>query len=688
MAEGYHHMQPPRFEEMAGVTGYLNRMMSRTMDGVVIFDDVGRIVFANATFGRLIGQQPALLLRHSFLGLVRESERAAVLRRWRALGSGREETYRVHLRTPSGERLLVVVQHRLELAASLHLAYVRDLTESAELSRQMHELGGLASIARAFASITDPRQVTQHLVTELAQLLGVEKCYISLHDPVTDLVEPLAPAYGISDEDLPLLRTRLAENGHLAQIVHSGQPRMSNDAANDPLLNKRLVRRFEIASLLTVPLTTGRRILGFVNVINRYGSGFHEDDVRPLQIFAGQVAVVLDNARLVSELASQKELALARAGQLEALVNSIADTVFIVDAKTGRVARVNAAGQRLIGLTAAECERPASDYIELLNLRHLDGRRLAVAELPWQRALAGETVQNQEILLRGAGAASDTIISASGAPVRAADGSITLAVIVARDVTELRELQRQKDEFLSVASHELRTPLTTLRGYAQQVLRMIERGGELDRERAINSLERVIRQVDRLAGITGDLVDVSRLETGHLRLDVAPCDLIALLNEVLDRFRISTNAQRHRLLLVAPGRPVVGNWDAARLDQVFTNLIDNAIKYSPQGGTIDVRVRALETHVQVSVRDEGIGISADKLPQLFQAFYRVEALSERRAPGLGLGLHIVHELVRLHGGAVTVESEPGRGSLFTVSLPLAAAPALAGSAAAEPPLAR
>jgi PAS domain S-box-containing protein len=668
-------MKPPRFEELSGVTGYLNRMMTRTMDGVVIFDDVGRIAFANAAFGRLIGQQPARLLKHSFLGMIREDERAATLRRWRALEVGREETYRVHISAAGSDRLLVVVQHRLELASTLHLAYIRDLTESAELSRQMHELGGLAGIARAFESITDPRQVTTHLVTELAQLLGVEKCYISLHDPVTDLVEPLAPAYGIADERLPELRTRLSESGHLAQIVHSGLPRISNDAQDDPLLNQRMVRKLEVDTLLTAPLTAGRRVLGFVTVINRFGAGFHEDDVRPLQIFAGQVAVVLDNARLVSELANEKELAVARAGQLEALVNSIVDGVFIA-AASGEVVQVNAAGLRLTGLGADEARRQSEDYIHLLCLRRLDGSPLPAAELPWRRALEGETVQNQEILLRAAEATGDTIISVSGAPVRASDGAIRLAVIVARDVTQLRELQRQKDEFLSIASHELRTPLTTLRGYTQQVLRMLERGGDFDRERAISSLQRVIRQVDRLAGLTGDLVDVSRLETGHLRLSPEPCDLVALMTEVLDRFRAGLDGRRHRLMLVAPSAPVLGEWDAARLEQVFTNLIDNGIKYSPLGGAVEVRLRQADGQAFVSVRDEGIGIPADKLPHLFQAFYRVEALSERSAPGLGLGLRIAYELVKMHGGAIAVESEPGRGATFTVTLPLApAAPA-------------
>ncbi|MCC6628105.1 MAG: PAS domain-containing protein [Chloroflexi bacterium] len=655
-------------DEPTGVTGYLYRMMTRTMDGVVLFDDVGRIVFANAAFGRLVGIQASRLVRQSFLGLLRESERPMVLLRWRRLSHGQEDSYRVHLIPSLGDRLLVVVQHRIEQGTNLHLAYVRDLTESTELSRQMHELTGLTSIARAFASITDPRQVTSHLVTELAQLLGVEKCYISRYDPVTDMVEPLVPAVGIAESDLPALRIRLAECGHLSQIAQTGQPRISNDAARDPLLSQRQLRALQISSLLTVPLTSGRRILGFINVINRYGAGFHEDDVRPLLIFAGQVAVVLDNARLVSELAGEKDLAVARAGQLEALINSIVDGVFIVRAD-GSVVTVNAAGRRLTGLSHDDVLRPAADYLTLLRLRRLDDMPAEEDDLPWRRSLAGETVQNQELLLRGHGRSSDTIISVSSAPVYTVGGTVALAVVVARDVTEVRDLQRQKDEFLSIASHELRTPLTTLRGYTQQVLRMLQRDA-LDRDRAIRNLELVMRQVDRLAGLAGDLVDVSRLETGQLRVAAAPCDLVTVAGEVLDRCRAGTATPRHRLVLTADG-PVVGAWDAARLEQVLANLIGNAIKYSPEGGTVEVRVWQDGASGAVSVRDEGIGIPTDKLPHLFQAFYRVEHLSDRNAPGLGLGLHIAHELVRLHGGTITAQSQPGKGSLFTVMLPLA-----------------
>jgi PAS domain S-box-containing protein len=663
-------MQPPRFEEMSGVTGYLNRLMSRTMDGVVLFDDVGRIAFANAAVGRLIGMQPAQLVRHSFLRYVQEAERPTVLRRWRDLVAGREETYRVHLQAPGGGyRLVVIVQHRLAHDNRLHLAYVRDMAETAELSRQLHELHGLSSIAGAFANIADPRQVTDYLTRELAQLMGVEKCVISLYDPVTDMIEPQAPAHGVAEADLHLLRGRLSENGHFAQIVHSGQPRTSNNAAQDVLLNQRLVRHLQMRSILSVPLVTGTRTLGFVSVINRFGAEFHEDDVRPLQIFAGQVAVVLENARLVRELAQERSVALARAAQLEALLNSMVDGVFIVSAD-GRVTQVNAAALTLTGLGRDQALRPVLDYRDLLAPRDDEGQMLALEDLPWSRVVAGETVRHQEVLVQRLGGGEEVVLSMSGAPVRAPDGAIRLGIVLARDVTRLRALQREKDEFVSIATHELRTPLTSLRGYAQQVLRMITSGGEIDRERARLNLERVIRQVDRLTSLSADLTDFSQLETGHLALQPAPCDLVATVVEVLDRFKASGMAGPNRFVLVAPSHPLVGQWDAVRIEQVISNLIENAIKYSPAEGVIEVRLAQEHDQARLSVRDSGIGIAPDKVPRLFQRFYRVDS-NDRRHGGLGLGLHIANDLVRLHGGTISVDSTPGVGSLFTVSLPLA-----------------
>lgn len=663
--------------EKTGATGYLNRMMLRTMDGVVVFDEVGRILWANGAFGRMVGEPAAALEGRSLLTLVREEERAGILPRWRRLVQGAEESYRVHLRGAGGrERLVMILQSRLSLGAGVHLAYVRDLTDSANLSQQLHELHGLAGIARAFASIADPRQMMDQLVQQLGHLIGVEKCYISLHDPVTDLVEPQAPAFGIAAADLARLRVRLAESGHLLAIVQSGQALISNAPHDDPLLDAGLVRELGIRSLLTAPLRSGQRTLGFVHVINRHGGVFHEDDVRPLQIFVGQAAVALENARLLQELAEEKGSALARAGQLEALVNSMADAVFIASAD-GRMVQINAAGLEMTGLHPDLTAEEIETYSSLLNMRHRDGRSLRRHEVALVRALCGETIRHEEIWLRPVSGATDLLVSVSGAPVRAADGSISLAVVVARDITQMRQLERHRDDFLSIASHELRTPLTLMRGHVQQVLRALERGGELDREKAVANLGRALRHVDRLTQLTHDLADVSRMGRGRLTLRPARYNLVTLVSEAVGYFAADPVAQHHIVRFIPPAEVVSGIWDGARLEQALLNLLDNAAKYSPSGGAIEVQIGSDDRHATISVRDEGIGIPEDQLPLLFAPFFRVQDDADRHARGLGLGLYIAHEIVRLHGGSIEIESTPGIGSLFRVVLPLESPPGVA-----------
>jgi signal transduction histidine kinase len=226
---------------------------------------------------------------------------------------------------------------------------------------------------------------------------------------------------------------------------------------------------------------------------------------------------------------------------------------------------------------------------------------------------------------------------------------------------------RHRDEFLSIASHELRTPLTTIKAYVQlQERHLRQPAPDLPH---LNSLtEQLMRQVRRLEELVIDLLDVTQLHQGHLTLHAEPVDLSLLAGEVLTRFEHAPErTARHRLRLVAPA-PVVGIWDPARLDQVLTNLVSNAIKYSPEGGEVLVSVGDVGGRALVEVRDQGVGIAAVDLPRLFRPFARGTA--DRRAiPGVGLGLYIAAQIVERHGGRLTVASQPGEGSTFRLDLP-------------------
>ncbi len=229
-----------------------------------------------------------------------------------------------------------------------------------------------------------------------------------------------------------------------------------------------------------------------------------------------------------------------------------------------------------------------------------------------------------------------------------------------------REAVRLRDEFLSVASHELKTPLTPLSLKLQAMARSVKTGGLEALERRLpGDVEVMRRQVRRLSDLVDDLLDVSRISTGRLKLELEQVDLEALAREVVSRFESEAERVGCRLELGAEGCPV-GHWDRLRLEQVMTNLLSNAIKYGA-GTPIHIRVEGGASHVRLAVREEGIGIAPEARERIFGKFER--AVSERNYGGLGLGLYITRQIVEALGGTIRVESAPGEGATFTVELP-------------------
>ncbi len=241
---------------------------------------------------------------------------------------------------------------------------------------------------------------------------------------------------------------------------------------------------------------------------------------------------------------------------------------------------------------------------------------------------------------------------------------------IALDNARLYEAAQQaigvRDSFLSLAVHELRTPLAAALGNVQLLIRRVERAGLAD-DRYGRNLRIVEGQLRRLANLVDMLLDVSRLEAGQLSIQRAPVDLVALARRVIERAEGSLVT--HVLRYDGPAEPIRIEGDAVRLEQVLDNLLQNAAKYSPLGSTITVLAGQQQERVWFAVRDEGVGINPAALPYLFDRFYRARDPSTRAVPGMGVGLYVVREIVAMHGGTVQVESEPGRGSTFTVWLP-------------------
>jgi len=232
---------------------------------------------------------------------------------------------------------------------------------------------------------------------------------------------------------------------------------------------------------------------------------------------------------------------------------------------------------------------------------------------------------------------------------------------------QIEATERMRDSFLTVLAHELRTPLTSLLGNAELLLRRGQRNGDLS-EQGQRNLKVIVNQAARLNDMISLQLDISRLHTGQLRIERAPIDVGAVARQIVEEFLPTLTA--HTLTYSGSDTPLLIEGDELRLIQVLQNLVQNAIKYSPAGGTVEVKVERHDKTVRVAVSDTGVGIPQTELSHLFQRFYRASNVDERQISGLGIGLYVVKELVTLHGGTVDVMSEEGYGSTFIITLPL------------------
>jgi signal transduction histidine kinase len=238
-----------------------------------------------------------------------------------------------------------------------------------------------------------------------------------------------------------------------------------------------------------------------------------------------------------------------------------------------------------------------------------------------------------------------------------------------RDISSDRLVEQMKSDFVSTVSHELRTPLTSIYGFAETLLRQDVLFGEEERR---TFLGYIASESQRLTGIVDALLNVARLDTGDLQVNLAPTDVRDVVGELVESARGTAGANGHTFVVDVPDEPLAATADREKLRQVFQILLDNAIRYSPDGGTVTVGVESREGLVEVSVADEGIGIPQADQEQIFRKFYRGSDAESRIGPGgTGLGLFIARGLVTAMGGRIWVESREGEGSTFAFELPAA-----------------
>ena len=370
---------------------------------------------------------------------------------------------------------------------------------------------------------------------------------------------------------------------------------------------------------------------------------------------------VTDQVKAKREIEALAQMMAERSARLDSILGSMTDALWVYDA-SGEVVDVNQAALTMFGIGSRN-EAIELGSFERFNLRYPDGRSIPSEDLPQARALRGSTVPDCVAIGRHLISGRDLDLSIAAAPIES-DGVVG-GVLVIRDITALQELDRKKDEFLSVASHELRTPLTTIKGYTQL---LSQTSSEVPNDDRATYLNAVLSEIDRMMGLITELLDVSRIETNRLQIEPQPIRWLEFLQRRAAAFRVQNPSRKinfhgavaETLLIVDPDR----------MRQVMDNLLSNAIKYSSDNTEITIRADVKDRYMLTSVDDSGIGIPSDEIPRLFERFHRARNVSSRYYGGLGLGLYIAKAIVEAHSGSISVQSEEGKGATFTIRLPM------------------
>ncbi|HET8840818.1 MAG TPA: ATP-binding protein [Ktedonobacteraceae bacterium] len=361
--------------------------------------------------------------------------------------------------------------------------------------------------------------------------------------------------------------------------------------------------------------------------------------------------------------------------RLQEILDQAPEGLVITEATMGTVRYANPMAAQILGI-------PLQDLINApLQLPLHAQERMITQQQPlffWTfavaRALSGKTLQQVEtVVVRPDG--TQIPVLCSSAPLRATQGLQAGAILIIQDITLQKRLEHDKNVFLSLASHELRTPLTTIMGYADLLMQEAADDGLMSSNRQLlhTASSHILDQSEHMAFLIDEMLDLSALDQDQLALHLAPYDLVSLLTQIIDTQAVTTKA--HQLSLILGERVknsgYIARIDAHRLIQALTNLVSNAIKYSPQGGDIEIGMR-LEgqppTQVLIWVKDHGLGIPQADLSHVFDRFYRSPKLDESLS-GFGIGLYLARQMIVRHGGHMWAESIEGEGSTFFVSLP-------------------
>jgi PAS domain S-box-containing protein len=536
--------------------------------------------------------------------------------------------------------------HALEkawLAFERELLLARERDARAEAEGSAERLSRLQRITDAVLSQLSLDETLNELLNRIRETLGADTASILLLGERGEQLVVRAATGLAEDRDRQGARLPVTE-GLPGRVLRDRRPVVVEDVSEARAVGG--ARATPIRSLVALPLLVEGRAIGVLEVGTLERRRFSQEDARLLELAADRAAVGIENARLYHEAEERAHSA--------RVLEYVADGVFLLD-REGIIRLWNPAAETITGLAkAAVLDRPAEEVIPgLTNFGRLVSDGLGRSASSGRAETVPVEIGGRELWL-----------SISGADF--SEGT----VYAFRDLTEMRRLEELKAEFLSTVSHELRTPLAAVHGAAVTLQR---RDLDVDDATRARLLAIISDQANRLARLVDDILLASQIDSARIEVARETVDPVEVARDVVEAARTHAPEAVSIELVTPRSAPAIAAVaaDADRLRQVLANVVENAVKFSPEGGRVDVRVTAGERHVVFSVRDEGVGIPPAEQERVFEKFYRLDPNMTRGVSGTGLGLYISRELVRQMNGRIWVVSGDGKGSTFFVEVPLA-----------------
>lgn len=569
------------------------------------------------------------------------------------------------------------------------------LAENYQDSMQQKRLAALYDVSRVIGSSLDLQTVLDQVMDAIIDLTGAERGFLMLLDDDGILGVRVARNFDqetLDDGEFAVSRTITRD------VVNSGQPVVTTNAQTDPrYAGQASIVTHALRSIMASPLRARGNIIGVVYVDNRIRTGiFSDKDLNVLEAFAAQAAVAIDNARLYS-------------AKDQALADRVEELTMLqwIDRQLNETLNMKHAMQITLEWSSRLCSAQSAG-LGLLDPEKKTVRVVAhygepdefsdTSELSLSHPLIGQVFETEEAAMQMSAPGVEPVRTVLGVPIRLENNVIGVVILVANRADAFDEdaqalvsrladraaiaiengrlydavqaANRAKSEFVSLVAHELKVPMTSIRGYAD----LLNVAGTLN-EQQHSFVQTIKNNVQRMVVLVSDLSDISRIESGQLHVDVKDINLHDVFEEAKQGVMQQVEEREHHFTETLPPDlpPVRG--DRSRVVQVLVNLLSNAYKYTPNGGTIGLQAERQGNQVRVSVSDTGVGLTPEQIAKLGTKFWRADNAHVTSQPGTGLGLAITQNLLTLMGGSLDVQSTPGQGSTFMVTLPIADTPA-------------